>query len=334
MKILKKLLIIFLFLILIPPLLYFFTYIDFVFSFLQKKSFPGKIIYSIKTMSDFNVKVINFPSGKKQDTYTSIPVGKEGYHYVSSFSFSQDGQKIVFSRLGTKREGRRFKLYTMNSDGTTIRELLDLENMDAKHPSFSRDSKQVAFIVQKSYDEGCLYVTNVDKPYSSLKLLSNIRPAVYKPTWSPDGKKISFISDEYIIKRISERWHSEKFVGKAFIINSDGTGLRKIETDESVSWSPDGKFLLYRGKEGYYISDENQIYKYLIIPYKRPPVKLYFNDPSFAVWSPDGKYIAYIKEIWPGLGTIGIYIVSFDNPKKQICIDIENSEIQDMVWVK
>jgi len=332
LNILKKIIIFTSYLIIIPAsFYYFFTYTDLIFSFLQsKKNLHGRIVYSIENLSNFNIKVIGLPSNKKRDLYTSPPRGKESYLHVNSFSFSKDGQKIVFSRWD--KRNNEYKLYTMNSDGTGIKELLNIEGVDEKCPSLSPNKEKVAFIVQKN--PGYLYIANLDKPYSSLRILSNIRPATYTPTWSPDGKKISFVSDERLSKRISERWRVERFVGKTFIINSDGTNLRQLEINHTVSWSPDGKMLLYRGEEGYYISDENQFHAYLLIPYKRPPVKLFFNDPSFVVWSPDGKYIAYVKEIWPGLGAIGIYIVSLDNPKKQICVAVENSEISDMVWVK
>jgi len=335
LRVLKKIIIIVLCLVIIPVVFYyFFTYKDLVFSFWAKKEFQGRIIYSIKTTSDLNVKIIDFPSGRKHDIYTSIPRGQTGYHPVNSLSFSRDGHKVVFSRMGTKMQGYRFKLYTMNSDGTNIKELLGLEGLDAKYPSWSPDGKKIAFIVQKSYGKGSLYVINVDKPYSSLKLISNIRPAVFSPTWSPDSQRISFVSDEYFNERINERWRVEKFVGNTFIIDNDGIGLRKLKVREPVSWSPDGKLLLYGGVNGFYISDENQLYNYLLIPYKRPPVKLFFNDPSFAIWSPDGKYIAYVNELWPGICGLGIYIVPIDNPQKQVCIAVENSEISDMVWVK
>ncbi len=332
LNMLKKIIIFASYLIIIPAFFYyFFTYTDLVFSFLQsKKNLHGRIVYSIENLSDFNVKAIDLPSNKKRNIYTSTPRGDEGYLHVNSFSFSRDGQKIVLSRWD-KRDNE-YKLYTMNSDGTGMKELLNIEEVDEKCPSLSPNGEEVAFIVQRN--PGYLYITNIDKPYSSLKILSSIRPATYNPTWSPDGKKISFVSDERLSKRISERWRIERFVGRTFIINSDGSSLRQLEASHTVSWSPDEKFLLYRGKDGYYISNESQSYKYLIMPYNRPPIKLYLNDPSFAVWSPDGKYIAYVKEIWPGLGAIGIYVVSFDNPKRQICIAIENSEISDMVWAK
>lgn len=337
-KILKKIIIIILCIIIIPWLYYFFfAYKDLILSSWAKQKLKGEIVYSVLTGSDFNIRIIGFSSGKNQNIYTSIPRGQNGYHYVPSFSFSQNGSKVVFSRMGEKDENYRFKLYTMNSEGTDIKELLDLdvENFNAEYPSFSPDEKKVAFIVQKPYKKGCLYViNNVDKPYSSLRVISDIRPANYNPTWSPDGQKISFISDEYIKTRTSRGWPAERFDGKTYIINNDGTDLRYFNAKEPVIWSPDGNLLLYRGKDGYYISNENQINSIFIIPYKRAPISLLVEDPAMAVWSPDGKYIAYVKEIWPGGAGLGIFVVSIGNPGKEIQVSTEWYGVKGMVWVK
>lgn len=334
MKILKIIIIIILSLVILPWIHYFFfAYKGLITSFSAKKELRGKLVYSIQTDSDIDVRTIDFLFGKAYKIYASIPIGNAGYHYVNSFSFSQDGRKIVLSRLS--RTERRFQLYTMNIDGTAIKELLDMDTEDAKHPSWSPDCKRIAFTVQGAYGRGNLYVTNIEKPYSSLKAISDIRPATYNPTWSPDGQRISFLSDDRISKRISDRWRVERFIGKTFIINSDGTELRLFKgANEPVLWSPDGKFLLYRGDKGFYISNEYQSYTYLLIPYKRAPLSMLVEDPVMAVWSPDGKYIAYVKEIWPGGAGLGIFVVPIDNPKKEIQISAEWYGVNGMVWVK
>lgn len=323
--------------VIIPWVYYFFfAYKDLIFSFGAKKGLKGEIVYSVLTGSDFNIRIIDFSSGRNRNIYTSVPRGEAGYHYVPSFSFSRDGDKIVFSQMGEKIENYRFRLYTMNNDGTDMKDLLNLdrENLNAEYPSWSPDGKRVAFIVQKPYGKGGLFVTDVDKPYSSLKMISGIRPAIYNPTWSPDGEKISFISDERISKRISERWRVEKFVGKTYIINSDGTGLKYFDAKEPVLWSPASSLLLYRKKDGYYISNENQLKSILLIPYKRAPLSLLVEDPCLVAWSPDGKHIAYVKEIWPGGAGLGIYVVSVDNPGKEIQVSTEWYGVNGMVWVK
>jgi len=336
LNIFKKFVVIILCLIIIPWLYYYvFAYKNLIFSFMAKNGIKGKIVYSLLTSSDIDVKLFDFATGKKFDIYKTIPREQEGYFgYVNSFSFSREGNKIVLSKMNYMEKNHNFKLYTMNIDGTGLTELLDIEGMNLEHPVWSPDGRKVAFIVQKPYGQGGLYVVDVDKPYSTVKMISNIRPASRRLHWSPDGQEISFISDEYIQKRINARWRSETFDGKTFVVNDSGTDLWQFKSKNPVSWSPNGRMLLYMDEDGYYLSNENQSQRYLIIPYKRAPLSLLVEDPSFAVWSPDGKYIAYVKENWPGGAGLGIYVISLDNPAKEIQITTEIYGITEMVWVK
>jgi Tol biopolymer transport system component len=337
MRLLKKVVIIIMFLLIAPWVVYFvLSYRGLVFSSFAKNQLRGKIIYALTSIPSIDIRSIDFPSGKKRIVYISPLKGEDGYlSYVNSLSFSIDGRKLIFSKMGEESEGYRFKLCTMNIDGTDVRDLLELENMDAKHPSWSLDGKKFAFTVKKAHGQGGLYVSNTDKPYSSLKRICNIRPSTMRLSWSPDGENVSFVSDEHISKEIKPGWRYEIFSGRAFIINADGSRLRRLEVDDTVSWSPDGKLLLYRGKDGYYVSNEDQTQTYLVIPYKRPPLSIFVGDPSFAVWSPDGRYIAYVKEIWPGMVTgLGIFVVPLDSPGHEIQVSVENHEVTEMVWVK
>lgn len=317
-------------LIIIPWIFYFiFAYQGLLFSFWPRKALKGKIVYSTRTGPGIDINSVELASAKKIKIHALDYFG-----YVGSSAISSDGNKVILSKLSGQKGDSRFKLYTMNIDGSDMRELLDLDNYNAEHPSWSPDDQEIAFISQKPYRHGSLYVTDIDKPYSSLRNICNIRPASYKPTWSSDGEMISFISDDRLSKRLNVKWRIEVFVGKVFTINKDGRNLRQFKASKPVSWSPDGSKLLYRSKDGYYISDLSGAYTYAFIPYKRPAISLLVEDPALITWSPDGKYIAYVKEISPGWVGLGIYVVPIDNPKKEIQISAEVLGVEDMVWVK
>ncbi|MCK9432046.1 MAG: DPP IV N-terminal domain-containing protein [Candidatus Omnitrophica bacterium] len=324
-------------LLMLPWIMYFiFAYKGIIFSFFAKNSLKGKIVYSLRSASSIDIRSVDLPSGKKEKIYSFVPRDEDSHPGIfNSLSFSPKGNKIIFSKRGQSSDDyNEFKLFNMDINSLEINKFFNIKGISELYVSYSPDGKNIALIVQKPYDQGSLYVSNIDKPYSSLKMICNIRPANLRLSWSPDGDSISFVSDEYIRKRISARWRSETFAGKAFIINNDGTGLKQLKANSPVSWSPDGKLLLYRREDGYYISNKNQTQEYLFISYKRAPLSMLVEDPSFAVWSPDGRYIAYVKEIWPGGVGLGIFVVPLDNPGCEIQVSVEIYGVTEMVWVK
>jgi Tol biopolymer transport system component len=112
------------------------------------------------------------------------------------------------------------------------------------------------------------------------RLTRGYRDAV--PQWSPDGSRIAF----------------ERADGAIYIINADGSHLRRVASGNHPTWSPDGRRLAFtRGSQatftgGVFVIDTNGRHLHEIV--KRFRV-------SGAEWSPDGQRIAYDAEqpdIW------------------------------------
>lgn len=326
MKILENIVKSFLFLVIIYVLLYFIcVYKDEILSISAKRDLSGKIAYSLK---GHYIKLIEFPSGKKETIYSVSEEIKKHLGFANDPSFSPDAKMIVFSQSNYLFDD---KLYIIDSDGTNIKLFLNLGDVAAICPSWSPDGKKIAFVIQGEGKQG-LYIVDIDNP-SSLTRISNILPYNSQPAWSPDSKKIVFISSEHIKKVINERLYHKIFVGKVFLVNVDNKDFIPVIGASEVDWSPDGKNLICKKVDGYYIVniDEKQTYpSYLLIPYKRP---FFGIGGSFPVrWSPDGKYIVFCKEIWPGLA--GIYVASIDNPQKHIRIATEDEAIIGMSWAE
>jgi len=110
------------------------------------------------------------------------------------------------------------------------------------------------------------------------------------PSFSPDGKKITFYSD-----RSGDR--------EIWVVNTDGTNLTQLTNrpgpDEDASWSPDGtKIVFQRGNKG-----EERENLYTMNADGSDVQKLTRSRDKNAVprWSPDGKYIAFTTTAhWPG----------------------------------
>src|SRR5262249_45219353 len=103
---------------------------------------------------------------------------------------SPDGKKIIFSR----QTGNYSQIYSMNPDGSQIRQMTSLPapNM-ATGPVWSRDGKKIALTVYNGFGPGSIYIMNANG--SGLTQLVTTPGGDQNPTFSPDGKRIAFMSN-------------------------------------------------------------------------------------------------------------------------------------------
>jgi Tol biopolymer transport system component len=104
------------------------------------------------------------------------------------------------------------------------------------------------------------------------------------PTWSPDGKRIAFMT----MNEIQGRQHG---VG---IVNADGTGLAAVNGPTQrtglASWSPDGKMLAFSSGDEIphlYVSDPSGVAA------RRVSAEAAGGVAGF--WLPDGKRLIYTR---------------------------------------
>jgi TolB protein len=116
-----------------------------------------------------------------------------------------------------------------------------------------------------------------------------------EPHWSPDGKRIAFVS-------------GRKGHGHIYVMNADGTGTRRVTDskmdDSHPTWSPDGKTLAF--------SREGAIFRQAVAG--GPVTRVLKNAPGAAAdpaWSPDGKHIAYDYRR-PGFSIREVYVMNAD----------------------
>jgi Tol biopolymer transport system component len=139
------------------------------------------------------------------------------------------------------RDGH-FGLILCDADGANEVKLTRTPDVDELYPQASPDGKQVAFVCDEGGGDAKarnVYVMNLDGT-GRRKIADHGRD----PCWSPDGKKIAYLGNEF------ERRDLEAWATKGIFIHDLETGKtrehpnRRIEHLYTMAWSPCGRWFV------------------------------------------------------------------------------------------
>lgn len=153
--------------------------------------------------------------------------------FLTAPAWSPDGERIAFTRI-TYGEEPEAAVYVMDADGRHARMLVD----EAVEPDWSPDGRRIAVAsyrdrVGRTCFHECslnseIYVVDADGSHPRRLTTSVANEA--SPTWSPDGKRIAFVSD-----RSGRNDHEYEL----YVVDARGGDPRRLTHNEVWDLDPD-----------------------------------------------------------------------------------------------
>lgn len=175
---------------------------------------PGK-----PAMSDFEIQIVRRDgSGRRTLTRSAAP--------NMDAQWSPDGALLSFTR-SPAFDWTRAWTWSVSRDGTHLRRIAR-----GQFGRWSPDGAKLVLGTPTATSQGDLFVVDADGSNRRLVLAS---PELDQPAdWSPDGTRILFT-----------RYDGDGPASSVYVVNVDGTGLRRLARGLAGTWSPDGTHIVY-----------------------------------------------------------------------------------------
>jgi TolB protein len=204
--------------------------------------------------------------------------------------WSPDGAAIVYTSY--RHENRPLLFLSSRGRGRPGRLLHKLRGEHSEFRGvFAPDGDRLAVVMSSSGQASDIYSVKPDG--GGLKRLTRSRAIDISPAWSPDARRLAFVSDRAGSPQV-------------YVMDADGGNVRRLtflgSYNTHPAWSPDGRWIVYETRV------EGQFDIWLIDPEGSVNVPLITNPRSdeSPVWAPNSRKIAFSSR---RRGRADIYVV-------------------------
>jgi len=215
--------------------------------------------------------------------------------FKQHLTWSPDGSKFLFTRI----HGGKMGLWTMSADGSELKRLLEHDEAPDFDGAWSPDSQRVVFVFDiLSGTDGNLELNTINSDGTENQNIISHKAFDESPRWSPDGKKIAFVSTRDGNQEI-------------YLADADGKAesiqrmTSEMNFDNNPSWSPDSQQIAFA-------SNRHGDFEIHAMRVDGSDVRRLTNHAAldyWPVWSPDGRQIAFTSN---RDGNYDIYVMSSD----------------------